>query len=84
EPFLTQILRFTGDFAPEGWAFCNGAILNIRQYTALYSLLGSRFGGDGRNTFGLPKIADIPNPYDASKPPIRYIICLEGQFPRRE
>lgn len=75
EPFLTQILRFTGDFAPEGWAFCDGAILDIRQYTALYSLLGTQFSGDGRNTFGLPKIADISNPS------IRYIICLEGRFP---
>jgi microcystin-dependent protein len=84
EPLIAQVLKFTGNFAPQGWAFCDGSKMNISNHSALFSLLGTQFGGDGMNTFALPKIADIPNPYDASKPPIRYIICLEGQYPRRE
>lgn len=55
-PFLGQIQPFGFNFAPRGWAFCNGALLQIAQYTALFSLLGTTFGGDGRTTFGLPEL----------------------------
>jgi len=47
---------FTGNFAPLGWATCNGQLLPISQNTALFSLLGTNFGGDGRTTFGLPNL----------------------------
>jgi microcystin-dependent protein len=55
-PFLGQIAMFGGGFAINGWAFCNGQLLNISQNTALYSLLGTTYGGDGQNTFGLPDL----------------------------
>ena len=54
DPFLGEIRMFGGTYAPNHWAFCNGQILQISQYNALYSLLGTAYGGDGRVTFGLP------------------------------
>lgn len=54
EPFLAGIIMFGGNFAPRGWAFCQGQILSIAQNTALFSLLGTTFGGNGQTTFGLP------------------------------
>ncbi len=56
EPFLAQIVMFGGNFAPRGWAFCEGQLLPISQNTALFSLLGTTYGGDGRTTFGLPDL----------------------------
>ena len=56
EPFLGEIRMFGGNFAPRGWAFCNGQLLSIAQNTALFSLLGTTYGGDGRVTFGLPDL----------------------------
>ncbi|HTU92762.1 MAG TPA: tail fiber protein [Gemmataceae bacterium] len=55
-PYLGQISMFGGNFAPRGWALCNGQILNIAQNTALFSLLGTYFGGNGIQTFGLPNL----------------------------
>lgn len=55
-PFLGEIRLFAGNFNPRGWAFCNGALLAISQNDALYALLGTTFGGDGVNTFGLPDL----------------------------
>ena len=54
EPFLAEIVMFGGNFAPRGWAFCDGQLLPIAQNSALFSLLGTMYGGDGRTTFGLP------------------------------
>ncbi|WP_417612584.1 phage tail protein [Owenweeksia hongkongensis] len=56
DPFLAQIIMFGGNFAPRGWAFCDGQLLPISQYTALFSLLGTNYGGDGRTTFALPDL----------------------------
>jgi microcystin-dependent protein len=56
EPFLAEIRIFTCIFAPKGWAFCNGQLLPINENQALFSLLGTNFGGDGRITFGLPNM----------------------------
>lgn len=56
EPYLAQIMPFAGNFAIRGWAFCEGQLLPISQYTAVFSLLGTTFGGDGRTTFGLPDL----------------------------
>jgi microcystin-dependent protein len=55
-PFLAEIRIFAGNFAPFGWALCNGQLLPISQNTALFSLLGTTFGGDGRSTFALPNL----------------------------
>lgn len=54
DPFLGEIRFFAGNFAPRGWALCDGQILPIAQNTALFSILGTTYGGDGRTSFGLP------------------------------
>ncbi len=54
DPFIGEIRTFAGDFAPKGWALCNGQLLPIAHYTALFSILGTTYGGDGKATFGLP------------------------------
>lgn len=56
DPFLGQIMAVGFNFAPRGWATCNGQLLPISQNQALFSLLGITFGGDGRQTFGLPNL----------------------------
>lgn len=56
EPFVGQIKIFAGNFAPRGWAFCDGQLLAVSQNDALFSLLGTIYGGDGRTTFGLPDL----------------------------
>jgi microcystin-dependent protein len=58
DPFIGQIQLFGFDFAPRGWAACNGAIMPLRQFSALFSLLGTQYGGDGVNTFALPNFAN--------------------------
>jgi microcystin-dependent protein len=55
-PFLGQIMLVPYNFPPRGWAFCNGQILSIAQNTALFSLLGTTFGGNGQTTFALPDL----------------------------
>ena len=56
EPFTAEIRIFAGNFAPRGWAFCNGQLLPISQNTALFSLIGTTYGGDGRTTTALPNL----------------------------
>lgn len=56
EPILGSIGIFAGNFAPRGWAFCNGQLLSIAQNTALFSLLGTTYGGNGQTTFALPNL----------------------------
>ncbi|MBN1989293.1 MAG: phage tail protein [Bacteroidales bacterium] len=56
EPFIAQICLFGFNWAPQGWAYCDGSLIAVQQNTALYSLLGTNFGGDGRNNFGLPDL----------------------------
>jgi len=54
EPFVGEIKMFAGNFAPRGWALCDGQLLSVSQNDALFSLFGTIYGGDGRTTFGLP------------------------------
>jgi microcystin-dependent protein len=56
DPFLGEIKMVAFTYAPRGWAFCNGQLLSINQNQALFSLLGTTFGGDGRTTFALPNL----------------------------
>jgi microcystin-dependent protein len=56
DPFVAEVRIFGFNFAPKGWAFCNGQILPISQNTALFSLLGTNYGGDGKSTFALPNL----------------------------
>lgn len=55
-PFIGQVSMFAGNFAPRGWAFCDGQLLPISQNQALFSILGTTYGGDGRTTFALPDL----------------------------
>jgi microcystin-dependent protein len=55
-PFVAEIRMFAFNFAPRGWAMCNGQLMPISQNTALFSLLGTQYGGDGRSTFALPNL----------------------------
>jgi microcystin-dependent protein len=55
-PYLSEIRIMAFNFAPKGWALCNGQLLPINQNQALFSLLGTTYGGDGRTTFGLPNL----------------------------
>jgi microcystin-dependent protein len=56
DPIIGQLMLFAGNFAPRGWAFCNGQLISIAQNSALFSLLGTMYGGDGQNTFALPDL----------------------------
>lgn len=56
DPFVAEIRIFAGNFAPTGWAMCNGQLIPISQNTALFSLLGTMYGGDGKSTFALPDL----------------------------
>src|SRR5258707_3575136 len=56
DPFVAEIRIFPFNFAPTGWAFCDGQLMPISQNTALFSLLGTTYGGDGRSTFALPDL----------------------------
>ena len=78
EPFIGEIRLFPYTFAPLGWAVCDGAVLPINQNVALFSLIGTAFGGDGRATFALPDLR--------TKSPLSqggYFIALRGVFPER-
>ena len=56
DPFIGEIIMFGGNFAPRGWALCDGQLLSISSNSALFSILGTTYGGDGRTTFGLPDL----------------------------
>ena len=56
DPFIGEIRIFGGNYAPLGWAFCDGQLLPISQYDALFALLGTTYGGDGQETFALPDL----------------------------
>ena len=55
-PFIGNVILFGGNFAPLGWAFCDGSLQSIANYTTLYTLIGTTYGGDGVNTFALPDL----------------------------
>lgn len=56
DAYIAEIRLFAGNFPPKGWAFCDGQVLSISQNTALFSLIGTTYGGDGRSTFALPDL----------------------------
>jgi microcystin-dependent protein len=55
-PFIGEIRMFGGNFAPAGWAFCDGSVIPISEYEALFNLIGTTYGGDGQSTFALPDL----------------------------
>lgn len=77
EPFLGQIETFGFNFAPRYWEKCEGQILQINDNTALFALLGTKYGGDGRTTFGLPDLRDDNSPLETP------CIAIQGVFPSR-
>ena len=79
EPFLGEIKLLPYNFAPVQWALCDGSLLQIQMYTALFALIGTSFGGDGRTTFALPDLrSKVPLTGQGS-----YYIALQGVFPQR-
>lgn len=81
DPLMATIQLFALSFVPKGWMLCDGRLLSIAQYSALFSLLGTSFGGDGVQTFALPKL----NPLAAEGTTFtcRYCIAVEGVYPSR-
>ena len=79
EPFIGQVQLFAFNFAPQGWSTCEGQLLPISQQTALFSLLGTTFGGDGQQTFALPDLRGKA-PGDG----LTYYIAIQGIFPARQ
>ena len=78
DPFIGQIKLFPYNYEPMYWAFCAGQILQIQQYSALFALIGNKFGGDGKTTFALPDLRGA-EPQAGS----HYFIALYGLFPIR-
>ncbi|HTJ31429.1 MAG TPA: tail fiber protein [Acidobacteriaceae bacterium] len=76
DEFLSVVKLFAIPYAPKGWAPCDGQLLQIMQNQALFALLGTTFGGDGRTTFALPNLQSAPEG-------LHYLICTEGIFPSR-
>ena len=74
-PFVGQVVLYAFKFAPSGWAPCEGQILPTSQYTALFSLLGITYGGDGKTTFGLPDYRGL------APEGMQYCIALQGLYP---
>ncbi len=95
EPFIAEIRIFTYNFAPRGWAFCNGQLAAIAQNTALFSLIGITYGGDGRTTMGFPNL-EGKSPMQAGRGPgltdhrlgthggIETVILDESEIPTHE
>ncbi len=76
---MGTIQLFPYTFSPQHWVPCNGTLLDINTYQALFSLLGTRFGGDGRTTFGVPDLRTAAiGPYN------QYYICVQGIYPSRD
>lgn len=78
EPFMGFVYPTALDFPNKGWLICMGQQLNVNWYSALFSLLGNRFGGDGVNTFALP---DLPPTQTRGKGVLYYQICINGVYP---
>lgn len=78
DPFIAQIVMFGGNFAPRGWAKCDGQLLAISSNTALFSLLGTTYGGDGRTTFALPDMRGRTPVHPGSGPGLSTILQGPG------
>ena len=81
-PYLSQILMFSGNFAPKNYAFCNGQLLPINQNAALFSLLGTTYGGNGVNNFALPNLqSSLPPSFGQGPGLSSYILGQVGGSP---
>lgn len=80
ESYIGSISQFGGNFAPRQWATCDGQIMTIQHNEALFSIIGTTYGGDGIRTFALPKMNNYTEYNDK---PI-WCICVEGVYPPRD
>ena len=80
DPFVAQVMSFAGNFCPRGWAAMNGQLLPISQNTALFSLLGTNYGGNGQTTFALPTAKPV---FTVTGAVLTQCIALQGVFPPR-
>ncbi|HTU12854.1 MAG TPA: tail fiber protein [Allosphingosinicella sp.] len=80
-PFVGEIRVFGFDYAPPGWALCNGALVPISEYTALFSMIGPKYGGNGVTDFALPNLPDIQN--QGAPAQTAYYIATTGTVPPR-
>ncbi len=76
ECYLGMVLLFAGNYAPEGFALCDGRQLTIRENQALFAVIGTEYGGDNQTYFNLPKL-------QAPSDHLHYIICINGLYPQR-
>ena len=76
DPTIGEVRLFAGTFAPAGWVYCQGQVLPTHEYFRVFFAIGDKYGGDGFNTFALPSLADLV-------PGVKYVICLDGNFPSR-
>jgi len=82
DPFVAEIRMFAGNFAPKGWATCDGQLLPISQNTALFSLVGTFYGGDGKSTFALPDLqGSVPIGQGQSTTGTEYFIGQQSGTP---
>ncbi len=77
--YIGQIVVFPYSFVPYGWLLCNGAQLSIQQNNALYSLIGTKFGGNGSTNFNIPNLQGAE-----ALPGTAYYICISGIYPSRD
>ena len=80
---MGSILPFAPNWVPKGWMACDGALLPIAQYSALFSLLGTQYGGDGIQTFALPNFNPIRCDGTGAQGTVILIICVTGLYPSR-
>ena len=81
EAFIGNIMMFAGNFAPVGWMLCNGQMLSISSYTSLFSIIGTRYGGDGRTVFALPDFRGRVSIQQGQAPGLSpYILGQRGGF----
>lgn len=78
DPYIGQIELFPYTYEPMGWALCDGRLLPVAQYDALFSLIGTHYGGDGQTTFALPNLKGTE-----PIPGTNFYIALEGLYPTR-
>ena len=81
EPYLSQVIFMGATFCPFGTIPTDGQLLSIEQYKALFSAMGTAYGGDGKTTFAIPKISGIPT--QAPNAPVRACMFANGMFPSR-
>jgi microcystin-dependent protein len=82
DALMGEIKLFAGSFAPVNWELCQGQVQQIQTNTALFSIIGTQFGGDGVTTFNLPNLAPLAAAGEGAAS-VNYIICVNGIYPQR-